>query len=92
MSNPKNAKKNTEIELPQSVGIIFSDVQRQYFPTEAQYITEKDAEQDARLIGEYLATLGIAVLSFTRERRAAPAPAPRPARDRDQPGRFGQGG
>jgi D-alanine-D-alanine ligase len=54
-------KKDAKIELPQTVGIIYSDVQRFYFPTEAQYITEKDAEQDARLIGEYLATLGISV-------------------------------
>jgi D-alanine-D-alanine ligase len=57
--------KNAEIELPGSVGIIYSDVQRHYFPTEAQYITEKDAEQDARLIGEYLAALGIATLLYS---------------------------
>jgi len=57
-------KKNAEIELPHSVGILYSEVQRQYFPTEAQYITEKDAEQDARLIGEYLATLGIRVFLY----------------------------
>ena len=59
--NNKKPKKPVELELPGSVGILYSDVQRQYFPTEAQYITEKDAEQDARLIGEYLATLGIAI-------------------------------
>lgn len=59
-STPK--KFEVEVELPKRVGIIYSDVQRDYFPTESQYITEKDAEQDARLIGEYLETLGIAVL------------------------------
>jgi D-alanine-D-alanine ligase len=37
---------------------------RSYFPTEAQYITEKDADLDARLIGEYLATLGIRVTLY----------------------------
>jgi D-alanine-D-alanine ligase len=62
--NNKKPKKNTEIELPRSVGILYSDVQRDYFPTEAQYITEKDAEQDVRLIGEYLATLGIAITLY----------------------------
>jgi D-alanine-D-alanine ligase len=51
-----------EVELPKKVGILYSDVQRDYFPTEAQFITEKDAEQDARLIAEYLETLGITVL------------------------------
>jgi D-alanine-D-alanine ligase len=43
------------------VGILYSDVQRADFPTEAQYITEKDAERDARLIGEYVQALGIDV-------------------------------
>ena len=55
-------ESEVEIDLPGRVAILYSDVQREYFPTEAQYITEKDAEQDARLIGEYLETLGIAVL------------------------------
>ena len=41
--------------------ILYSDVQRTYFPTKSQYITEKDAEQDAGLIGEYLEKLGISV-------------------------------
>ncbi len=50
-----------ESELPKTVGIIYSDVQRDYFPTESQYITEKDADKDARLIGEYLGSLGIFV-------------------------------
>ena len=59
--NKSKPRANDIIELPKKVGIIYSDVLREYFPTEAQYITEKDAEQDARLIAEYLATLGISV-------------------------------
>jgi len=59
-STPK--KHKVEDELPKRVGIIYSDVQRDFFPTESQYITEKDAEKDACLIGEYLETLGITVL------------------------------
>ncbi len=61
----KKSKPKVEtpaIELPGRVDIIYSDVQREFFPTEALYITEKDADQDARLIGEYLAALGISVL------------------------------
>jgi D-alanine-D-alanine ligase len=63
MSNQKaKSRRNTiDVELPQKVGIIYSDVQRDDFPTEAQYITEKDAEQDARLIGEQLEILGVSV-------------------------------
>jgi D-alanine-D-alanine ligase len=44
------------------IGIIYSDVRREYFPTEAQYITEKDAEEDARVIGSFLQELGFNVL------------------------------
>src|SRR3990167_11277833 len=45
--------------LPKHVGIIYSDVKREYFPTEEQYLTEKDAERDAKLIATYLKNLGI---------------------------------
>jgi D-alanine-D-alanine ligase len=58
----KAKKNNKNIRLPHTIGIIYSDVRRVDFPTEAQYITEKDAEQDARLIGEYLERLGITTL------------------------------
>lgn len=56
-SKPKNRKK--EGELPEKVNIIYSDVQRNYFPSESQYITEKDAEKNAQLIGTYLKDMGI---------------------------------
>lgn len=48
-------------ELPKCVGIVYSDVRREYFPTEAQYITEKDSAHDASVIARYLETLGIQV-------------------------------
>lgn len=50
--------------MPQSVGIIYSDVRREYFPTEAQYSTEKDAERDAKIIGAYLEKMGIKVCFY----------------------------
>lgn len=52
------SKKNSYI-LPQKVGIIYSEVKREYFPTEAQYLTEKDAFSDARIVASYLKKLGI---------------------------------
>lgn len=50
--------------FPKRVGIIYSDVKRQYFPTEAQYITEKDAFHDAQIIASYLKKLGMKVVLF----------------------------
>jgi D-alanine-D-alanine ligase len=60
----RTGKNGDDYELPKKVGIIYSDVQKAYFPTEAQYITEKDADVDAQLIGDYLTTLGITVTLY----------------------------
>ena len=51
-------------ELPKKVGIIYSDVKREYFPTESQYLTEKDALHDAKIISSYLENMGIVVVLF----------------------------
>lgn len=40
--------------IPKLIGIAYSDVRREYFPTEVQYLTEKDAEVDAKRIATYL--------------------------------------
>lgn len=45
--------------LPKKTGIIYSDVKRSYFPTRAQFLTEKDAYNEARVIGRYIQKLGI---------------------------------
>lgn len=57
-------KRGNEYELPKRVAITYSDVRREYFPTEAQFITEKDAEKDAQLIAQYLETLGVTVYLY----------------------------
>lgn len=41
------------------IGIIYSYVKREYFPTEEQYITEKDALSDAEVIANELRKLGV---------------------------------
>jgi len=49
----KNKKKSSGVNhktLPKKVLIIYSDVKRKYFPTEAQYLTEKDAYHDPLVI------------------------------------------
>lgn len=48
-------------KLPKKVGLIYSDVKRQYFPTKEQYITEKDAFEDAKVFSKYLKKMGFRV-------------------------------
>lgn len=47
------------VTLPKKVAILYSDVKREYFPTETQYLTEKDAWRDAHIIASYMERLGI---------------------------------
>jgi len=58
-----NSVKNG-FEMPKRVGIIFSEVKREYFPTESQFITEKDAEKDALLVSKYIKDFGIDVVLY----------------------------
>jgi len=63
----KNSKKppgKNHWSSPKTVGIIFSDVKKEYFPTEAQYLTEKDAYHDALVISKYLQKMGIKTFLF----------------------------
>lgn len=53
--------KDKDLAWPVRVGVVYSAVRREDFPTEAQYITEQGAEQDAHLIGEYLGAFGLDV-------------------------------
>ena len=64
MAKKKNQPKDKELDWPKRVGIVYSSVRREDFPTEAQYLTERGAEQDAYLIGEYLGTFGLDVLLY----------------------------
>lgn len=56
--------KNNSLNLPKKVGVIYSDARREYFPTETQYLTEKDALKDAQTIASYLVKMGIKVQLF----------------------------
>jgi D-alanine-D-alanine ligase len=55
----KKLVKQNNSDFPQRVGLLYSQVKREYFPTEAQYITEKDALKDAEVIASYLEKLHI---------------------------------
>src|SRR3989338_9470162 len=63
-SQPTTQNGKTPLELPKKVAILYSDVKREYFPTEAQYLTEKDALHDAKVISSYLEKLKISVELF----------------------------
>ena len=71
MPKKKPRLKDSKLDWPGRVGILYSHVRREDFPTEAQYITEKDAEQDAHVIGEYLATFGLDVKLYPGDPRVA---------------------
>lgn len=55
---------NGNTKLPQKVAILYSDVKREYFPTQIQYLTEKEAYHDALVIGKYLKRMGIQTYLF----------------------------
>ncbi len=58
-SNLDDKPPGNKYDLPSHVGIIYSDVKREYFPTESQYLTEKDALRDAQVVASYLEKIGI---------------------------------
>jgi D-alanine-D-alanine ligase len=69
MKNKRSKKRKPPttkngLKLPQKVGIIYSDVKREYFPTEQQYLTEKDAGRDAEIIASYLKNLGVKIFLY----------------------------
>ena len=64
INNTAVADQKNGYDLPKTVGIIFSDVKREYFPTEEAYITEKDAENDAEVIASYLEKMNIKPLLY----------------------------
>lgn len=53
--------------LPKTVGLIFSEVKRKYFPTYQQYVTEKDAYRDAEVIATYLNRLNVNTYLFAAD-------------------------
>jgi len=51
-------------KLPKKIAITYSDVKREYFPTESQYVTEKGAKEDVLVIASYVERLGIKVNTY----------------------------
>ena len=58
--NGSNGNGNgASYKLPEKVAILYTDAKPEYFPTEALYTTEKDAEKEAGIIASYVEKLGI---------------------------------
>lgn len=53
-----------EPPLPKKVAIIYSDVKREFFTTEEEYLAEEDADVYAKDIAKYVSKLGIDVTTF----------------------------
>lgn len=64
MSNSSSKPPGNGSSLPKKVGVVYSDVKREDFPTEVQYLTEKDARRDAEIVAKYLEKIGIAPLLY----------------------------
>jgi D-alanine-D-alanine ligase len=64
LARKKAHTKASKQKWPGKVGIVYSAVRRADFPTEAQYLTEASAEQDARMLSQHLTALGLAVRMY----------------------------
>ena len=63
-TNGYSNNTDSGVVLPKKIGIIYSDVKREYFPTESQYITEKDSHKDAEIVAEYIRKMDIEVFLY----------------------------
>lgn len=54
-----NQTNGNDLLMPKNLTLVYSEVKREYFPTEAQYITEKDAKRNAEAVASYIQKLGI---------------------------------
>lgn len=53
------------------IGLLFSEVKREYFPTEVQYLTEASAEKDATIIASYLKKMGMEPILYPANAQVA---------------------
>ncbi len=71
-NRPLIAKANrNHPTLPRKIAILYSDVQRKYFPTYEEYLTEKDAVGDAEAFIPYLKKLGVKTVLIPADKQLA---------------------
>lgn len=59
-----NGDQPVPVVLPERVAILFSEVKREYFPSEEAYLTEKDADVYAQEVAKYVGKMGIKVALY----------------------------
>jgi len=59
------------LSLPKKVAILYSDVKREYFKTDEEFITEEGAKEFARDVAGYIAKMGIEVVSIAGDENMA---------------------
>ena len=66
MTIPDEPGGNTKIPLvlPKKVAILYSDVKREYFGTEQEYLSEEGADIYAGEVAKYVAKMGIDVTTI----------------------------
>lgn len=60
----RKSRNGVDMTLPHKIAITYSEVKREDFPTEELFITEKDADLDAAVIGKHLEALGVSVMLY----------------------------
>ena len=63
-ANNYSNNSDNGIALPKKIGVIYSEVKREYFPTESQYITEKNSHEEAEIVAEYIRKMDIEVFLY----------------------------
>lgn len=59
-----NGDQPVPVVLPERVAILFSEVKREYFPSQEAYLTEKDADIYAQEVAKYVGKMGIKVALY----------------------------
>jgi len=64
-------KPVNEVLLPKKVAILYSDVKREYYATEEQYLSEVDADLYAADFAKYISKMGIDVITLPGDGKMA---------------------
>ncbi len=69
LTNGNGHHTTTNYKMPERIAILYTDAKPEYFPTEALYLTEKDAEKEAGIIAGYVEKLNIECRTFAGDEK-----------------------